>query len=159
MSTLCPLLSPLSWLPGYLLESIAHARSRQARADCTVYDASSSRTGPPNRDRIGMPWRQAVRVETMDRVRAWSTRAVSLLSSDVIVWTIMLGGVALRVRQVAAHLSLGNDEAALLRSIAHASWAGLARPFLNHQSAPILFLIIQKTFITVLGNWDTVSEI
>lgn len=100
-----------------------------------------------------------MRVETMDRVRAWSTRAVSLLSSDVIAWTIMLGGVALRVRQVAAHLSLGNDEAALLRSIAHASWAGLARPFPNHQSAPILFLLMQKAFITVLGNWDTVSEI
>jgi len=61
-------------------------------------------------------------------------------------------GIVLRIWQYAANRSLWLDEAKLALNILHSSFAALTQPLDYDQSAPLLFLFIQKTIIIVLGN-------
>ena len=86
-------------------------------------------------------------------------RLAPLLKSDLL-WILLMGaGLVLRLRQYAEHLSIGNDEAALGRNIVERSFSGLTRPLSFGQGAPLLFLFIQKGFVSVFGNQDLILEI
>ena len=86
-------------------------------------------------------------------------RLKALAKPELIGWLLVVGAVTLRLREYAAYLSLGNDEAALARNIADRSFSGLTQPLDFHQAAPILFLFIQKIFVLAFGNRDLVLEI
>ena len=79
-----------------------------------------------------------------------------LAARQASMWLIVLGGIVLRLRLYGEFLSMGNDEAALARNIVARSFAGLTQPLDYRQGAPILFLLIEKIFVLVFGNWDFV---
>ncbi len=88
----------------------------------------------------------------------WGERLHSLLESNLL-WAFSIGGaVLLRLRQLQADLSFGNDEAALARNIVERSFSGLTQPLGYRQGAPILFLFVQKAFFLVFGSKDLVLE-
>ncbi len=93
------------------------------------------------------------------RIGALSERLALLANRDWPWWALVAAGTALRLRQYAAFLSFGNDEAALARNIVERSFAGLTQPLDYRQGAPILFLFIQKAIITILGNHDFILEL
>ncbi len=97
--------------------------------------------------------------ELQKRIEAAAGRLAALANHDVLWWGLIAAGAALRVRQYAALLSFGNDEAALARNIAERSFAGLTQPLDYRQGAPILFLFIQKAILTALGNKDFILEL
>ncbi len=77
-----------------------------------------------------------------------------------LMWAVIAaGGVVLRLRQFAEHLSFGNDEAAVARNIVDRTFSGLTQPLDYNQGAPILFLFIEKLSIGVFGNRDFVLEL
>jgi hypothetical protein len=93
------------------------------------------------------------------RVEALEERLAALLGNELLWWALIGGGIVLRVRQYAAHLSLGNDEAALARNIVERSFVGLTQPLDYRQGAPVLFLFVQKAIVAALGNKDFVLEL
>jgi hypothetical protein len=65
-------------------------------------------------------------------------------------------GVALRLRQYSANLSLWRDEASLALNIIERSFLGLVQPLDDNQGAPLLFLWIQKGLISIFGPGEYV---
>lgn len=65
---------------------------------------------------------------------------------------ILLAGIIFRIWQYAVNRSLWHDESALALNIIYRSFAGLTQPLDYNQAAPLLFLFIQKTNITVMGH-------
>jgi hypothetical protein len=61
-------------------------------------------------------------------------------------------GILLRVRQYFLNRSLWLDESSLSLNIIHRSAAELLKPLDYHQGAPILFLLLQKAVVAILGS-------
>lgn len=74
-------------------------------------------------------------------------------------WAIICIGTILRLRQYLANRSLWGDEASLALNIVNRTWAGLTLPLDYNQGAPVLFLFIEKSLITVMGNRDYILRL
>lgn len=61
-------------------------------------------------------------------------------------------GCLLRLAQYLLNRSLWLDEAYLALNILHRSWAGLLQPLDNHQGAPVIFLLLEKSAVLFLGS-------
>ncbi len=72
---------------------------------------------------------------------------------------IMIAGAFLRLNQYAANRSLWLDEAMLALNIVNRSFGNLLGPLDYSQGAPIGFLLVQKTMVTVFGGEDFVLRI
>ena len=66
----------------------------------------------------------------------------------------MLGGIGLRVAALLENPPLGLDEARLALNIAARTFAGLLHPLDHDQSAPLLYLWLQRTVVLTLGVHD-----
>jgi hypothetical protein len=87
-----------------------------------------------------------------DRVKA-STKL------DWTWWGIVILGIILRFRQYLVNRSFWADEASLAVNIANRSYAGLLGLLDYQQAAPIGFLYVEKTLITIFGNHDYVLRL
>jgi hypothetical protein len=77
----------------------------------------------------------------------WSEAALRRLAGVALVL-----GCLLRLLQYLLNRSLWLDEAYLALNILHRPWAGLLQPLDNHQGAPIIFLILEKSASLYLGS-------
>ena len=77
-----------------------------------------------------------------------------LLKPDFIGWPLVALGVVLRLRQYISNRSFWVDEASLALNIVNRTFRGLTQPLDYEQGAPIGFLFIEKSIITVLSNQD-----
>jgi len=78
---------------------------------------------------------------------------------DALLWSIMLYGVLLRLRQYLANRSMWHDEANLALNIVHRDFAALLQPLDYDQGAPLGFLFITKFFTLLFGNYDYIMRI
>ena len=97
--------------------------------------------------------------DTARQVSGLEGRLIALADRELVWWAVLAGAVVLRLRQYAAYLSFGNDEAALARNIVERSFGGLMQPLDYRQGAPVLFLFIQKAAVLAFGNKDFVLEL
>ena len=88
-------------------------------------------------------------------VRVWD-RLKILTSLDLAWWGIVVLGIILRLRQYLVNRSFWADEASLAVNIANRSYAELLQLLDYQQAAPVGFLYIEKTLITLFGNHDYV---
>lgn len=86
-------------------------------------------------------------------------RSKTLTRLDLAWWGIVLSGVILRLRQYLVNRSLWADEASLAVNVANRSYAGLLQLLDYQQAAPIGFLYIEKTLVTLFGNHDYVLRL
>jgi hypothetical protein len=78
---------------------------------------------------------------------------------DWLWWGIVLLGIILRLRQYLSNRSFWADEASLAVNIANRSFSGLLGLLDYQQAAPIGFLFVEKTLITIFGNHDYVLRL
>jgi len=78
---------------------------------------------------------------------------------DWMWWGIVTLGIILRLRQYLVNRSFWADEASLAVNIANRSYAELLGLLDYQQAAPIGFLYIEKTLITIFGNYDYVLRL
>ena len=88
-----------------------------------------------------------------------SSRIKAIVKSDSIGWLLVLLGIALRLRQYIANRSFWHDEANLALNLVDRTFSGLTQPLDYDQGAPIGFLFIEKTFITLMGNKDYILRL
>ncbi len=89
---------------------------------------------------------------TWNRLKPW-------LRADLAGWLLVAVGVVLRLRQYAANRSLWHDEANLALNLIQRSFGGLTQPLDYDQGAPIGFLFIEKSLMTLLGNRDIILRL
>jgi hypothetical protein len=83
----------------------------------------------------------------------------ALTRADFAWWGIVFVGIILRLRQYLVDRSFWADEASLAVNIADRSYAELLQLLDYQQAAPIGFLFIEKTLITIFGNHDYVLRL
>ena len=71
-----------------------------------------------------------------------------------LAWSAVGLGCLLRLIQYGLNRSLWMDEAYLALNILHRSWAGLFQTLDNHQGAPVIFLLLEKSAVHLLGSSD-----
>src|SRR3990172_8968599 len=91
-------------------------------------------------------------------VRVWD-RLKILTSLDLAWWGIVLLGIILRLRQYLVDRSFWADEASLAVNIADRNYSELLGLLDYQQAAPVGFLYVEKTLITVFGNHDYVLRL
>jgi hypothetical protein len=69
-----------------------------------------------------------------------------------LAWSAVGLGCLLRLVQYGLNRSLWMDEAYLALNILHRSWAGLFQTLDNHQGAPVIFLLLEKSAVHLLGS-------
>ncbi len=74
-------------------------------------------------------------------------------------WLLILLALILRLRQYIANRSFWVDEANLALNIVERTFLGLTQPLDYEQGAPIGFLFIEKSIITVLWNQDYILRL
>lgn len=90
--------------------------------------------------------------------RIWD-RCKTITKLDVAWWGIVALGITLRLRQYLVNRSFWADEASLAVNLTDRSYAGLLQLLDFHQAAPVGFLLIEKTLITLFGNHDFVLRL
>ena len=76
--------------------------------------------------------------------------------TDIAWWFLVMLGVILRFRQYLVNRSFWADEASLAVNLVNHNFSELLQPLDYQQAAPIGFLYIEKTLITIFGNHDYV---
>ncbi len=77
-----------------------------------------------------------------------------------LAWLVVAGGIALRLRQYAANLSLWLDEAMLVNNVLGRDWQTLLTvPLADEQAAPLGFLAVLKLLVTLLGESEQVLRL
>lgn len=90
--------------------------------------------------------------------RSWS-RLERLKKQNFLWWGIVVLGIVLRLRQYLVNRSFWADEASLAVNLANRSFSELLQILDYQQAAPIGFLYIEKTLVTVFGNHDFVLRL
>jgi uncharacterized membrane protein len=70
---------------------------------------------------------------------------------NILLWTILIAGISFRLVQYFFDRSLWLDETSLAINIVQRGYSGLLHPLDHNQIAPVLFLLIERFFITLLG--------
>jgi hypothetical protein len=93
-------------------------------------------------------------------------RARPLLARDerwnaahIMLYSMILIGIALRVIQFATGRSFWIDEARLALNVTTRGFAGLLQPLDYDQGAPLVFLLLEKLIMLALGNHDWVFRL
>ncbi len=79
--------------------------------------------------------------------------------SNYLWWGILLFGIFLRVYLYLLNRSLWQDEASLAMNLVHRSFGELTQLLDYYQAAPIGFLLIEKTFVSIFGPYDYIMRI
>ncbi len=90
---------------------------------------------------------------------AWKQLKAILIKSDLIGWLLIVLGIGLRLRQYIANRSFWVDEANLALNLINRNFGELTKPLDYEQGAPVGFLFIEKTIITILGNRDYILRL
>ncbi|MEK6300743.1 MAG: hypothetical protein AABO41_08490 [Acidobacteriota bacterium] len=85
-------------------------------------------------------------------INEWLARAEPFWVSDKLCWGIVAAGGALRLIAYLGNRSLWRDEAALAMNIIERSYSGLLKPLESYQTAPLGFLMLEKTAVLALGS-------
>ena len=93
------------------------------------------------------------------RTRGLQNHQGSSLFVYAVVITSILLGLTFRIAHYCSNRSLWFDEAQLALHIVNRSFSGLTQPLDNMQGAPIGFLMIEKAFVSSLGNADYVLRL
>lgn len=82
------------------------------------------------------------------------------LLGERLTWLVVAAGIALRLRQYAAGLSLWLDEAMLANNVLGRDWQALFTvPLADEQAAPLGFLAVLKLLVTLLGESEQVLRL
>lgn len=95
----------------------------------------------------------------MRLTRYFNKPEVTTIATRIVIFVLIILGIAFRIAQFASDRSLWLDEAMLALNIANRSFIGLTQPLDYNQGAPIGFLLMQKLAILAIGNYDWVLRL
>jgi hypothetical protein len=105
------------------------------------------------------PLHDVVRVTSGEVVFYLRNRLKGLPKLDFAWWGIVILGIILRLRQYLVNRSFWADEASLAVNLANRTYGQLLGLLDYQQAAPVGFLYIEKTLITLFGNHDYVLRL